>query len=84
MGKADIPTPPVVDKRNRLGREIASLHVLSGVAAPSPLVFHFVKPVLAVGPITVQLSDGIQIEIGIGNQDGVFPDVDGLLGFGKL
>jgi hypothetical protein len=50
--------PPVIHQGDRAGIEAAAFEVLRGKAAPAPLVLQFIKGVLAVGAITVELCHG--------------------------
>ena len=47
--------PPVINECHHAGHHLAARQILSGKAAPSPLILQFVKVVLRVGAVTIQL-----------------------------
>jgi hypothetical protein len=69
VGQADKQVPPVAHQRDDAGHQPAAGEVLSGEAAPAPLVFQFVEIVLGIAAIAIQLSNGQQL----GLQHRVFP-----------
>src|SRR5664280_2946762 len=73
MRQSHVPAPPVVDQGYRWSTEIAALKVLCGVATPAPLVLQLIKAVLAIGTVSIKLTDGLELKTGVGHQDGVVP-----------
>lgn len=57
-GKTDEKRPPVVNKGDHPARQTAALEIMGGVASPSPLVLQFVKAVLHIGSVSVELGYG--------------------------
>src|ERR1017187_4837168 len=48
--------PPVVDQGDDARHDLAALQIVSGEAAPAPLVLQLVKVILRVGPVPVVLA----------------------------
>src|ERR1035438_3777067 len=59
--------PPVVKQRDHARGQSATSKVLRDEAAPAPLVFQFIKNILAIAAIAIQLAE---------TQNGIFVDVD--------
>ena len=55
--QADEQRPPVINQGNHAGDEAARFDFLGHKTAPAPLVFDFIKVVLAIGAITIVLDD---------------------------
>jgi hypothetical protein len=64
-----------VTDRERVFQVVNDNCVAAAALAPAPLVLQFVKAVLAIGPISIELANGLQIVVGIRHQDGVFPQL---------
>jgi hypothetical protein len=65
--------PPIVDQRHRAGEQPATMQILCREAAPAPLVLQFIKDVLTIGPVAIQLAQGQDFVIQRRNQRSVFP-----------
>ena len=63
--------PPVVHQRHHAGHESAAREILSGEAAPAPLIFQLIKIVLGIRPVTIQLGKCQDLMRGRGNQHGI-------------
>ncbi len=74
-GQTGIPAPPVVDQPHGARRKSATRQIPGGVATPSLLILEFVKAVLGICPVTIQLCDTQNPFGEIGHQDGIFIDL---------
>ena len=70
--------------RRPLAPRDAAFHVLRRITAPAQLIFQFVEAVLAIGTITIELADGVQVVVAVGDEHRIFPDFHRLERFGKL
>lgn len=57
IGQSNEQAPPVINQCGDSGHRAATLQVLGGKAAPAPVIFQFVKVVLGIGAVSVQLGD---------------------------
>lgn len=57
VGQAHKQTPPVVDQRHGTRRQLATMQIVRGEAAPAPLVLELVEGVLGVGAVAVELAE---------------------------
>src|SRR5271166_2844539 len=68
--------PPVVKQRDHARGQSATSKVLRDEAAPAPLVFQFVKNILAIAAIAIQLAETYKLFVKRSDEDGIFVDVD--------
>jgi len=60
--------PPVVDQRHRPGRELAAMQTVGGKSAPAPLVFQLIEGIFGIGAVAVELSEGEDFGVEVGDQ----------------
>src|SRR6201998_2218783 len=75
IGQPDKQAPPVVDQRHAGGQQAATLQIVRREATPAPVVLQFVKRVLAIRTVTVELAQGEDFAVQRRYQGGVFPDL---------
>ena len=73
--QSGIPAPPVVDQPHGAGGEPTTGQITGGVPTPTPLILEFVKTVLCIGTVAVQLRDTQNAFLDIRHQHGVFVDL---------
>src|SRR5437763_10819959 len=56
IGQAHKQAPPVVNETNATGEQPAALQVLRRETTPAPVVLQFIKSILAIRPVTIQLA----------------------------
>ena len=71
VGQANEQTPPVVDQRHPSCRQLATVQVVRGEAAPAPLVLQLIERVLGIRAIPVELAQAENLIVGVGHQHGV-------------
>src|SRR4051812_1005385 len=71
--KPHVPAPPVVDQRHRPCAQRATFDVVCAVTAPAPLILDFIKAVLAVSAVAIELPHVLELVRRIAHKDCVFP-----------
>src|SRR5215469_4177953 len=56
IGQPDKQAPPIVDQRHAGGQQAATFQILGCEAAPAPMVLQFIKRVLAIRTVPVELA----------------------------
>src|SRR6516225_1623310 len=83
ISQTDEQIPPVEHQRDTAGHQAAALEVARREATPAPLVLQFVKTVLAIGAIAIELTERQYLAVERGHQHGVFPDLAAVVDLGK-
>ena len=84
MRQSDEQTPPVVDQCHGTSRQLTTMQVVCGVAAPTPLVLEFIEGVLSIRLISVELAKAENLVVGVGDENGVLVTGDLLPPFSVL
>src|SRR6516165_2073427 len=82
-GQTDEQIPPVEHQRDTAGHQAAALEVARREATPAPLVLQFVKTVLAIGAIAIELTERQYLAIERRDENGIFKDFARLGDLGK-
>src|SRR5438309_6485636 len=83
IGQAHKQAPPVVNETNATGEQPAALQVLGRETTPAPVVLQFIKSILAIRPVTIQLAQSQNLADQRGHQSSVFPNLPLVTNFGK-
>src|SRR6516165_10301744 len=82
ISQTDEQIPPVEHQRDTAGHQAAALEVARREATPAPLVLQFVKTVLAIGAIAIELERQY-LAIERRDENGIFKDLARLVDLGK-
>src|SRR6516164_8732245 len=83
ISQTDEQIPPVEHQRDTAGHQAAALEVARREATPTPLVLQFVKTVLAIGAIAIELTERQYLAIERRDENGIFKDLARLVDLGK-
>src|SRR3974377_175621 len=83
ISQTDEQIPPVEHQRDAAGHQAAALEVARREATPTPLVLQFVKTVLAIGAIAIELTERQYLAIERRDENGIFKDLARLVDLGK-
>src|SRR6516165_10343591 len=83
ISQTDEQIPPVEHQRDTAGYQAAALEVARREATPAPLVLQFVKTVLAIGAIAIELTERQYLAIERRDENGIFKDFARLVDLGK-
>src|SRR6516164_6409759 len=72
ISQTDEQIPPVEHQRDTAGHQAAALEVARREATPTPLVLQFVKTVLAIGAIAIELTERQYLAIERRDENGIF------------
>src|SRR4029077_16219723 len=83
ISQTDEQIPPVEHQRDTAGHQAAALEVARREATPAPLVLQFVKTVLAIGAIAIELTERQYLAIERRDETGISKDRARLVDLGK-
>src|SRR6516164_4938109 len=83
ISQTDEQIPPVEHQRDTAGHQAAALEVARRESTPAPLVLQFVKTVLAIGAIAIELTERQYLAIERRDENGIFKDLARLVDLGK-